>query len=224
MVRQEQIVRRNVHKPIYHRLNKNMECLENVINWTVEHIDLTFTWPTQYNEEGQEHISFEEDKVKVSVSVATFDPDVLGEQQLQDIHSGWIKHLKSAIKELQDQSPRDFTPMAEFELWRMRETQYNTLLEQMKHPFVGQITGMLCKESMQIDGLIQFLSSRTDKLASFTRTVVVQDDSGTGSRAEESKLDVQWQECEITLKRNFALANENYKYLSTIQEFLKVIT
>lgn len=141
--RQRHLIReRNSQRPIYNQLNKNVANLGDVLQWTVNHIELPFTWPTQFNDDGQEHIVFEEDKVKVPVDVQTCKVEELGRRQVEDIVHGWIKHLKGTVKELQErQAVDDFTPMAEYELWREREIKYNTLLEQLKHPFVRQTIG-----------------------------------------------------------------------------------
>lgn len=140
---QKHLIRqRNLRNPIYHRLNENvLSNLEETLQWTISHIELPFTWPTEYNDDGQEHIVFDEDKVKVTVDVQSYQMDDMGRVQLQDIVNGWIKHLKSTIRELQERQPNDFTPMAEYELWRTRETKYNILLEQLKHPFVSETIG-----------------------------------------------------------------------------------
>lgn len=133
---------RNVQNPIYNRLNEIVESLADGLQWTVTHIELAFTWPTQYNEEGgQGDIVFEEDKVKVAVDVQNYKIEDLGRQHVEDIVQGWIKHLRSTVTELHERQAVDFTPMAEYELWRVRETRYNTLLEQVKHPFVRETIG-----------------------------------------------------------------------------------
>lgn len=140
--RQKHLIReRNRPNAIYSRLNANVSHLMATLDWTIDHIELPFTWPTQYNEAGQEHIRFDEDKVKVAVDVHSGTLEELGREQLQDIVSGWISHLKATDKALQERQPVDFTPMAEHELWRVRESQYNTLLEQLKHPFVTRTIG-----------------------------------------------------------------------------------
>lgn len=140
--RQRQSVQeQNSQNPIYCRLNRNVSELVETLNWTINHIELPFTWPTQFNDDGQEHIVFDEDKVKVSVDVDNCKMDDLGLVQLHDIVTGWIKYLRATTRDLEERQPVDFTPMAEYELWRDRETKYNTLLEQLKHPFVRQTIG-----------------------------------------------------------------------------------
>lgn len=140
--RQKQlVVQRNHQNPIYCRFNRSVANLMESLEWTIDHIELPFTWPTVYNEEGQEHIVFDEDKVKVTIDVQTCKPDALGVAQLEDIVKGWIRHVKTTVQGLQEQQPEDFTPMAEYELWRIRETEFNTFQEQLKHPFVRDTIG-----------------------------------------------------------------------------------
>lgn len=150
--RQKQLVmEKNRQNPIYSRLNRSVANLMGSLDWTVDHIELPFTWPTMYNQEGQEHIVFEEDKVKVNIHVHTCTPDVLGVAQLEDIVKGWIRHVKTTVKELQERQPHDFTPMAEYELWRIRETEYNIFQEQLKHPFVRDTIGNIRCYGFQIN-------------------------------------------------------------------------
>lgn len=152
--RQKHLIReQNRQNAIYTRLNRNVAHLKDTLDWTIDHIQLPFTWPTQYNEEGQEGILFEEDKVKVAVDLQNYKLDDLGKVQLQDIVLGWIKHLRAMDKELQERQPVDFTPMAEYELWSIRETKYNTLLEQMKHSIVKDTIGNIDVMRFQVNSI-----------------------------------------------------------------------
>lgn len=136
------IVARNLQNPIYRRLFAAVEQLDEVLEWTIDHIALPFTWPTLYNAPGQEHIVFDEDKVKVTLDVQNNNCDLaeLGRAELQDIVLGWIRHIRMSFSEEQRQ-PVDFTPMAEYEMWRTLEIKYNTFLELLKHPFVRESIG-----------------------------------------------------------------------------------
>lgn len=135
------VLQRNSKKQIYGRLNSCVANFVAALDFAVDHTELPFTWPTQYNEADQEHIVFDEDKVKVVVDVEHYKIEDWGKQQLQDIVQGWIGHLQTTLKELRDRKPTDFTPMAEYELWRIRENKYNTLLEQLKYPLVIETIG-----------------------------------------------------------------------------------
>lgn len=135
------ILERNSQNPIYRRLNRSVEQFRDVLEWTIDHIAVPFTWPTRFNEPGQENIVFDEDKVKVTLDVQNnnYKLEELGRAELQDIVLGWTKHVRTVSEE--QRQPTDFTPMAEFELWRVLEIKYNTFLEQLKHPFVRETIG-----------------------------------------------------------------------------------
>ena len=62
---------RNAQNPIYNRLGRNVSNLGRILDWTVDHIELPFTWPTRYTEEGEERtVTEEEDLLQVSRSSA----------------------------------------------------------------------------------------------------------------------------------------------------------
>lgn len=247
--RQKQLIlERNSQNPIYRRLNKSVAQLKDVLDWTIDHIAVPFTWPTRYNEPGQEHIVFDEDKEKVTLDVQNnnYNLEELGRAELQDIVLGWIKHVRLVNEE--QRQPTDFTPMAEYELWRVLEIKYNTFLEQLKHPFVRQTVG---KDEIHLMVVLEINSpayqrdlhniSLTDKLDSYSRTEEANNDdtvcadetvsqemsnqvtgeAASGSRNDRSVLE-DWRACVDELKENYVLANENFKYLGTLQEFLIV--
>lgn len=43
---------------------------------------------------------------------------------------------------LTNQEPEDDSPITEYELWRARELEYNSIIEQLQIPFVGIVLRM----------------------------------------------------------------------------------
>ena len=156
-------------------------------------------------------------------------------KQLMEIVSGWVRYLRSSLKELQEQQPENFTPIAEFELWRVRETRYNVLLEQLKHPFVTETIGtspfrihlhatfhQINSRSLAHPPLTYFNIFRTGKLSRCSGSNAVQGDSPEDIATAVAALLDTWTACVAGLRDSYVLANENYKYLGTLQEFLVV--
>ncbi|XP_037827971.1 dynein heavy chain 10, axonemal-like, partial [Lucilia sericata] len=124
---------------------------EQEIEWTTNHIVWAFNFPTSYAAPGQEHIEFEESKVRIPIdvkkinSIPTYSPE-----QLEDVVDGWIRYMKKTIKTLDEKPLDEFTPMAEYRLWHFREIELNTLLEQLKSSFVVAVLDTLTSNQSQI--------------------------------------------------------------------------
>jgi hypothetical protein len=59
----------------------------------------TFDIPTQYNAPGQEHIKYEEDKVKIKVDHRTVDLEQITSGQYVEIVVGWVKYVTNIWNE-----------------------------------------------------------------------------------------------------------------------------
>lgn len=65
---------------------------------TLTHSTTAFNLPTAYNLPGQENISDEDDKEKVSVDPKTVDVKECTKIQVEDIVKGWIRYIKKVLK------------------------------------------------------------------------------------------------------------------------------
>ncbi|XP_055909296.1 LOW QUALITY PROTEIN: dynein axonemal heavy chain 10 [Eupeodes corollae] len=113
------------------------------VNWTIDHIVWSFDLPTAYNAPGQEDIEFEESKKKITVDTQNVLLSSLTQNQLEDIVHGWMYHVKKQLKELKEKQLEEFTPMAEYKLWYLREMETYSILEELKTDFVLSVLNIL---------------------------------------------------------------------------------
>ena len=76
---------------------------ESEINWTMTHIQVSFTLPTVYNAPGQEDVEFEESKVKIPLDVHKIEliPSY-SLDQLEDVVRNWMYYLGQLMKDLKE--------------------------------------------------------------------------------------------------------------------------
>nr|XP_029723836.1 uncharacterized protein LOC115264308 [Aedes albopictus] len=127
--------------PIKTNLNLNVDQFIGVMDWTMEHIHYDFAMPTQYNAPGQESITVDEDKFKIKVDISKTAVPELTTLQQEEIVEGWSIYIRKVLRETMEREPEENTPMAEYNLWLARELEYNSIIEQLKAPFVIQVFG-----------------------------------------------------------------------------------
>ncbi|XP_062558011.1 dynein axonemal heavy chain 10 isoform X2 [Armigeres subalbatus] len=125
--------------PIKSNLNLNLDQFIGVMDWTIEHIHYDFAMPTQYNAPGQESITTDEDKFKIKVDIGKTAVSELTTLQQEEIVEGWSIYIRKVLRESMEREPEESTPMAEYNLWLARELDYNSIIEQLKSPFVIQV-------------------------------------------------------------------------------------
>lgn len=77
------------------------------IEWTKNHIVWAFNLPTSYTAPGQEHIEFEETKVRIPIDVKKINLiTTYSQEQLEDVVDGWIKYMEKRMKTLKDKVNR----------------------------------------------------------------------------------------------------------------------
>ncbi|CAD7085087.1 unnamed protein product [Hermetia illucens] len=122
--------------PMQAQLHKNMEKFIEGIDWTMSHIVWAFNLPTAYFAPGQEDIQFEDAKIRIAIDPKKAKLEEFSNQQLEDVANGWRTHIRRILKDFKDKQPEEFTPMAEFKLWRDQELEMYSILEQLKTSFV----------------------------------------------------------------------------------------
>ncbi|XP_058811885.1 dynein axonemal heavy chain 10 isoform X1 [Topomyia yanbarensis] len=125
--------------PMKENLNQNLERFIEVLDWTMSHVRYDFGMPTQYNAPGQENITIDEDKFKVKVDINRTTVEDLTTLQQEEIVEGWSIYIRKVLRESMEREPDEYTPMAEYNLWLVRELEYNSIIEQLKSPFVIQV-------------------------------------------------------------------------------------
>ncbi|XP_058060896.1 dynein axonemal heavy chain 10 [Anopheles bellator] len=120
-------------------LESNLEKFIDTLQWTIDHVECAFGLPTQYNAPHQENITVDEDKFKIKVDIAKTTIEELTELQLEEIVEGWSIYIGKVLREANEKEPLDNTPMAEYNVWVERELQFNSIVEQLKAPFVIQV-------------------------------------------------------------------------------------
>uniref|UniRef100_A0A182Q9M3 Dynein heavy chain tail domain-containing protein n=1 Tax=Anopheles farauti TaxID=69004 RepID=A0A182Q9M3_9DIPT len=125
--------------PMKQNLEANLEKFIDTLQWTIDHVECTFGLPTQYNAPHQENITVDEDKFKIKVDIGKTAIEDLTTLQLEEIVEGWSIYIGKVLRESNEREPTDSTPMAEYNLWVERELQYNSIIEQLKAPFVIQV-------------------------------------------------------------------------------------
>uniref|UniRef100_A0A8W7PMI7 AAA+ ATPase domain-containing protein n=1 Tax=Anopheles coluzzii TaxID=1518534 RepID=A0A8W7PMI7_ANOCL len=125
--------------PMKQNLEANLEKFIDTLQWTIDHVECAFGLPTQYNAPHQENITVDEDKFKIKVDIGKTSIEELTTLQLEEIVEGWSIYIGKVLRESNEKEPTDCTPMAEYNLWVERELQYNSIIEQLKAPFVIQV-------------------------------------------------------------------------------------
>uniref|UniRef100_A0A182JHI9 Dynein heavy chain tail domain-containing protein n=2 Tax=Anopheles atroparvus TaxID=41427 RepID=A0A182JHI9_ANOAO len=125
--------------PMKQNLESNLEKFIETLQWTIDHVECAFGLPTQYNAPHQENITVDEDKFKIKVDIARTAFEDLTTLQLEEIVEGWSIYIGKVLRESNEKEAQDSTPMAEYNLWIERELQYNSIIEQLKAPFVIQV-------------------------------------------------------------------------------------
>ncbi|XP_055618804.1 dynein axonemal heavy chain 10 isoform X2 [Toxorhynchites rutilus septentrionalis] len=125
--------------PMKENLNQSLVRFIDVLDWTIEHVRYDFGMPTQYNAPGQEYITADEDKFKIKVDIKKTTVEDLTTQQQEEIVEGWSIYIRKVLRESMEREPEEYTPMAEYNLWLARELEYNSIIEQLKSPFVIQV-------------------------------------------------------------------------------------
>ncbi|KAM7359342.1 dynein heavy chain at 89D isoform 2-T2 [Cochliomyia hominivorax] len=121
------------------------------IEWTLNHILWTFNLPTSYAAPGQEHIEFEESKVRIQIDTKKINLiPTYSQEQLEDVVNGWIRYMKTKMKTLDEKPLDEFSPTAEYRLWHYREIELNTVLEQIKSNFVVVVLDTLSSKQSTI--------------------------------------------------------------------------
>lgn len=76
---------------------------EQEIEWTMSHVVWSFNLPTSYATPGQEHIEFEESKVRIPIDVRKINLiPTYSQEQLEDVVDGWIRYMEKTIKTLNE--------------------------------------------------------------------------------------------------------------------------
>lgn len=127
--------------PMKENFNQNLDRFVEVLDWTIDHVQFDFGMPTQYNAPGQESITVDEDKFKVKVDIHKTTVEELTTLQQEEIVEGWSIYIRKVLRESMEREPEENTPMAEYALWMARELEYNSIIEQLKSPFVIQVFG-----------------------------------------------------------------------------------
>uniref|UniRef100_A0A182NRZ8 AAA+ ATPase domain-containing protein n=1 Tax=Anopheles dirus TaxID=7168 RepID=A0A182NRZ8_9DIPT len=125
--------------PMKKNLEANLEKFIDTLQWTIDHVECAFGLPTQYNAPNQENITVDEDKFKIKVDIGKTAIEDLTTLQLEEIVEGWTIYIGKVLREANEREPTDSTPMAEYNLWVERELQFNSIIEQLKAPFVIQV-------------------------------------------------------------------------------------
>uniref|UniRef100_A0A182Y3M8 Dynein heavy chain tail domain-containing protein n=1 Tax=Anopheles stephensi TaxID=30069 RepID=A0A182Y3M8_ANOST len=125
--------------PMKQNLEANLEKFIDTLQWTIDHVECAFGLPTQYNAPNQENITVDEDKFKIKVDIGKTAIEDLTTLQLEEIVEGWSIYIGKVLRESSEREPTDCTPMAEYNLWIERELQFNSIVEQLKAPFVIQV-------------------------------------------------------------------------------------
>uniref|UniRef100_A0A182TQL6 AAA+ ATPase domain-containing protein n=1 Tax=Anopheles melas TaxID=34690 RepID=A0A182TQL6_9DIPT len=125
--------------PMKQNLEANLGKFIDTLQWTIDHVECAFGLPTQYNAPHQENITVDEDKFKIKVDIGKTSIEELTTLQLEEIVEGWSIYIGKVLRESNEKEPTDCTPMAEYNLWVERELQYNSIIEQLKAPFVIQV-------------------------------------------------------------------------------------
>ncbi|XP_050088792.1 dynein axonemal heavy chain 10 [Anopheles aquasalis] len=137
--REKPLPKQPEESPMKLNLENNLEKFIDTLQWTIDHVECAFGLPTQYNAPHQENITVDEDKFKIKVDLAKTTVDDLTMLQLEEIVEGWSIYIGKVLRESNEKEPVDNTPMAEYNLWVERELQYNSIVEQLKAPFVIQV-------------------------------------------------------------------------------------
>ncbi|XP_053669700.1 dynein axonemal heavy chain 10 [Anopheles nili] len=125
--------------PMKQNLEANLEKFIDTLQWTIDHVECAFGLPTQYNAPHQENITVDEDKFKIKVDIGKTAIEDLTTLQLEEIVEGWSIYIGKVLRESNEKEPVDNTPMSEYNLWVERELQFNSIIEQLKAPFVIQV-------------------------------------------------------------------------------------
>ncbi|XP_052562272.1 dynein axonemal heavy chain 10 isoform X4 [Culex pipiens pallens] len=125
--------------PMKENFDQNLDRFVEVLDWTIDHVQFDFGMPTQYNAPGQESITVDEDKFKVKVDIHKTTVEELTTLQQEEIVEGWSIYIRKVLRESMEREPEENTPMAEYALWMARELEYNSIIEQLKSPFVIQV-------------------------------------------------------------------------------------
>ncbi|XP_055585530.1 uncharacterized protein LOC129738373 [Uranotaenia lowii] len=125
--------------PMKENLTQNLNQFVDVLEWTMGHVQYDFGMPTQYNVPGQENITIDEDKIKIKVDIHKTTVEELTPLQKEEIVEGWSIYIRKVLRESMEREPAENTPMAEYELWLGRELEYNSIIEQLKSPFVIEV-------------------------------------------------------------------------------------
>ncbi|XP_055696351.1 dynein axonemal heavy chain 10 [Lutzomyia longipalpis] len=134
-------------------LLNSIEIMDKQLEWTISCVTSHFTLPTAYNQAGQEYITFDEDKIKIAIDPENCNLDNYTQLQLEDVVNGWMRYTNKFIKMYSEKEPDTFSPIAEYDLWREREKEFNNLLEQLNHTFVASVLAKLNEFKSDIENL-----------------------------------------------------------------------
>lgn len=56
--------------------------------------------------------------------------------QLEDLAREWMRPMQKILVVYKQKEPIDDSPISEYELWQMQETEFKNTIENMRHPFV----------------------------------------------------------------------------------------
>ncbi|XP_055533348.1 dynein axonemal heavy chain 10 [Wyeomyia smithii] len=127
------------HGPMKENLIQSLNSFVEVLDWAIDHEQYNFGMPTQYNAPGQEYITADEDKFKIKVDINKTAVEELTTLQQEEIVEGWSIYIRKVLRESMEREPLENTPMGEYNLWLTRELEYNSIVEQLKSPFVVQV-------------------------------------------------------------------------------------
>lgn len=89
--------------PHQEMLLNELKDFETEVDWVTSHIVWAFNLPTAYNAPGQEHVEYEESKVKVLIDPKKIDNiAVYTQEQLEDVVNGWMYYLRKILKSLKE--------------------------------------------------------------------------------------------------------------------------
>lgn len=110
--------------------------LHRIMSSALIELDLVATITLPPKEDAENETEEDEETENQSIQPTIELINTLTNAQLEDLAKEWIRPMQKILMVYKQKEPIDDSPISEYELWQMQETEFKNIIENMEHPFV----------------------------------------------------------------------------------------